>query len=143
MSNKMLEEMRAFMKTPEGKASMERMKAKIQREGERKRRAFEYINNLTREEFELKLAKEIARHDRAYEDRCYAKGHMPHPRNLMYFVFNAAEIGGRPYNKQLDEFDVNFGGGTIKYRGHYFNWIFGQGTVLRIFNPKKECIFSL
>ena len=143
MASEMLEQMRAFMESPEGKASMERMKAKMQMEEDRKRKAFDYIESLPREEFETKLAKEIARHDDAYERRCYAKGYMPHPRNLMYFVFNAAEIGGRSYNKQLDAFDSSFGGGTIKYRGHYFNWIFGQGTVLRIFNPKKECIFSL
>ena len=143
MASEMLEKMRAFMNSPEGKASAERMRAKMQRESDRKQRAFEYIESLSREEFEAKLAKEIARHDDDYERRCYAKGYMPHPRNLMYFVFSSAELGGRPYNKQLDSFDANFGGGTIKYRSHYFKWIFGQGTVLRIFNPKKECIFSL
>ena len=143
MASDMLEKMEAFMETPEGKASLGRMRDKMKREAGRKQRAFEYIESLSRAEFESKLAKEIARHDDDYEGRCYAKGYMPHPRNLMYFVFNAAEIGGRPYNKQLDTFDASFGGGSIKYRGHYFNWIFGQGTVLRIFNPKKECIFSL
>jgi hypothetical protein len=143
MANDMLERLKAFMDSPEGIASMERMAEKMRREDERKRRAFEYIDKLSNKDLKIKLTKEIDRHDEAYKDRCYARGYMPHPRNLMYFVFDAAQIGGKPYKKILDDFDEAFGGGTIKYRGYYFNWIFGQGTVLRIFNSKKECIFSL
>jgi len=143
MANDMLERLKSFLDSPEGIAAVERMTEKMRVEDARKQKAFEYIESLSNKELKSKLMREIAKHDDAYENKCYARGYMPHPSNLMYFVFDAAQIGGKPYKKILDDFDEAFGGGTIKYRGYYFNWIFGQGTVLRIFNNKKECIFSL
>jgi hypothetical protein len=137
-----LNKLRAFLDSEEGQKSLE---AFAQRENEKEKRytkANQYIQSLKSKDFEDLLKKEIAKHDEAWRDRCWKAGYEPYPSNLLELLFSVAERFGKPVKQILDEFDREFGGGTFRYRGFYFNWIHGQGTVLRIFDSDKEEIFT-
>lgn len=62
------------------------------------------------------------------------------PTNILNLLFDVAKEFGNNYNEYLDDFDNEFGAGRIKYKDLIFNWINGQGTVLRIFNGKEILI---
>lgn len=142
-ANNILQNLKNFLDSEEGKKSMDAFRAKMRRQEGIVGKAASYIDSLEQSDFESKLKRQIEKHDSDYEDKCYKKGYMPHANNVISLLFEAAEIRGEQYPEILDEFDASFGASTIVYKEHYFNWIHGQGTVLRIFNQNGECIFSM
>jgi hypothetical protein len=137
-----LEKLKQFLDSEEGQKSMELFGKKLEAEHQRYTRANEYLQKLKKPDFDALLLKEISKHDEAWRDRCWKAGCEPYPSNLMELMFRVAEEFGKTHKGILDEFDQSFGGGTCTYRGFYFNWIHGQGTVLRIFNSNREEIFT-
>lgn len=131
-----------WLDSEEGQKSVELFGKKLEAKHQRYERANAYLQRLKKPQFDALLLKEIAKHDEAWKDRCYANGYEPYPSNLLSLLFNVVEEFGKPHKGVLDEFDQSFGGGTRTYRGFYFNWIHGQGTVLRIFNSNREEIFT-
>jgi len=137
-----LEKLKDWFDSEEGQKSIELFGKKLEAKHQRYVRANEYLQKLKKPQFDALLLKEISKHDEAWRDRCYDKGYEPYPSNLLSLLFHVAEEFGKTHKGVLDEFDQSFGGGTRTYRGFYFNWIHGQGTVLRIFNSNREEIFT-
>jgi hypothetical protein len=137
-----LDKLKAFMDSPEGEAWEAKYAAEIKFTEDRKIRAEAYLSSLTQEKFESILTSEIEKHGEEWKDKCYSKGCMPYPSNIMQIIFDVASDYGFQHEGYLDTFDENFGGGTSVYRNYYFNWINGQGTVQRIFNKYREQLFS-
>ena len=139
----LLERFDKFINSEEGQRSLKEFAEELNRKHERVVKAKTYLDSLSQEEFEQKLLSEIEKHDDNWRRKCYDKGYEPYPSNLLGMVFSVADLGDESteYNEILDDFDAHFGAGTKIYRDYYFNWIFGQGTVLRIFNKNKEEIF--
>jgi hypothetical protein len=138
-----LDKLKAFFESEEGLKSLEVFADKMKAERRRIDRANEYIQRMKKPIFDERLKEEIAKHNDEWTDRCYSKGVMPYPTNLIELLFDAAQTYGKPFKGVLDDFDSDWCGSSVKYRGYYFNWINGQGTVIRIFNENKEEIFSI
>lgn len=136
------EKFKQFLDSEEGQKSLDLFAQKLDGKRKRVERANEYLQRLKKPAFDELVLKELAKHDEEWRDRCWAKGCEPYPSNLLSLLFSVAEAFGKPFKGILDEFDQSFGGGTVSYRGYYFNWIHGQGTVLRIFNSNREEIFT-
>jgi hypothetical protein len=140
MSN--LEKIKKFFDSPEGKAYMKRWFQKRIVAEKRKETMHHYIDSLSEKEFEEKLNKLIEKHDDAYIDKCYAKGRMPHPNNLLSAVINTAVAFGEEVDP-FDEFSKTFMSETYKYQNYFFGYVHGQGTVALIWNGNKERILQL
>lgn len=145
MSDSMLERMQAFLNSPEGEKSLREFAAKIEREAVQAKKWGDYLSTLTYEQ-RLELFQRVdAKHDERWRELCYSRGYEPYPWNIVHPVFKAAELYGEDYDYDkegpLDSFDEHFGAFTKLYLGFYFNWIFGQGTVLRVFDKDKQEIF--
>jgi hypothetical protein len=143
METDFLQKIKEFHESPEGKKALQEFAEKIAREHKRKEKAKDYLLSLSKYKFDKLVSRLMVQNGEERRDKCYKEGCEPYPTNLMYLLFEAASIGGKEYTKTLDRGDEIFGGGTVKFRGYYFNWIHGQGTITRIFNNKKEEIFSI
>ena len=91
----------------------------------------------------VKLIERIEKkHDDRWRILCHNEGYEMKLWNIANVLFDAAEMFGSEHNGEpLDNFDANFGAYTILYGDLYFNWIYGQGTILRIFDKDKMEIF--
>lgn len=134
-----------FFNSPEGLESIRKFAEKIEKEVVRAKKLDAYLSSLTYEQL-LDLFKRVdAKHTERWKDVCYSNGYEPYPWNIVYPAFKAAELFGEDYDydqeKPLDDFDAHFGAFTKTYLGFYFNWIYGQGTILRVFDKDKKEIF--
>ena len=111
----------AWAESERGKEFLMEMSKGLDRKIEKAKSEHEKIEKLSNEEFDLHINK--------LSDKS------PLPASLL---FDVADHYGEPYTDALDEFDVKFGTGSVTYRNHIFNWVNGQGTILRIFKDEPE-----
>ena len=143
MANNMLEKLREFLDSPEGQASMEKFaqdmafKDSLQ-EAQRIRMRKMFHDQ---ESFNTLMEKICAKHDDAYEDRCYAKGYMPYPMHILQTIHNIADHEGVDH-EPLDSFTESFPSDIVSYMGWQFAYTHGQGTVTSVYKD-KELIVSL
>ena len=90
--------------------------------------------------FEEVLLKIISKHDERWTELCYSKGFQPHPWEILYAVFNLAELNGKEVDP-VDGLTENFPSMLLEYKGFIFAWTHGQGTCLSIYNKNKELIY--
>ena len=140
--DKMAKQMHDFYESEEGKKFIQEMADKIEKRSIEAAKADKILSALDYDA-RYDLIKRIAeKHDDRWIDLCYKNGYEPHPWHIAYLLFRAAEQFGVNFDEgPLDDFDRHFGAYTFLYNGFYFNWIHGQGTVLRIFDKNKEEIF--
>ena len=143
MATDAFQKLKEFHESPEGKKSILEFFEKIERERKRKEKAKDYLLSLTKYKFDKLVSRLIAENGEERRDKCWKERCEPYPTHLMQLLFDGAEMGGKEYNKVLDRGDEIFGGGTFKFRGYYFNSLYGQGVIQRIFNSRKEEIFSI
>lgn len=143
METDFLQKIKEFHESPEGKKALRGFAEKIEREERRKEKAKDYVLSLSKYKFDKLVSRLIAENGEERRDKCWKERCEPYPTNLMYLLFDAAQIGGKEYQKPLDRGDEIFGGRTVKFRGYYFNWIYGQGVIQRIFNSKKQEILNI
>ena len=138
----LIDKLREFMNSEEGELWLEEQSRKAKLKNERILKLHERLSSLSDEEFSQFIGKLISKHDDAYEDRMYSQGIMPHPNRLLSLAFDVAiEIGVTV--EPFDEFPQIFPSDTVEYRGFYFEYVYGQGTVSRIYSPEKLLIFQL
>ena len=135
-----IESIDMWFDSPECKASMEKFKAKMDHRERRIQRAHQRIQERGETSIHKLIQNQIAIYTDEYHDKCYKKGYMPYPTNITSLLFDVAEQYGKPFVQILDEFDENFGANTVTYMGYQWNWIHGQGTVLRIFKDEVELL---
>lgn len=137
----MIENLKEFLDSPEGKESLQKWADKIRRNDDRLEKAHNIIKERGCDFFDSLISREINKYTEEYRNKCYERGYEPYPTRITGTIFAAA---GRYYDsiheEALDEFDSHFGGGTVNYMGYQFNWIHGQGTVLRIFKDGEELL---
>jgi hypothetical protein len=143
MTTDFLQKIKEFHESPEGKKALQEFAEKIAREHKRKEKAKDYLLSLSKYKFDKLVSRLIAENGEERRDKCWKERCEPYPTNLMYLLFDGASLGGKQYDKVLDRGDSLFGGGTFKFRGYYFNSLYGQGVIHRIFNSRKEEIFNL
>lgn len=143
MEKNVFQKLKEFHESPEGKKSILEFFEKLERERKRKEKAKDYLLSLSKYKFDKLVTRLISENGEKQRDKCWKERCEPYPTHLMYLLFEGATLGGKEYNKVLDRGDGMFGGGTFKFRGYYFNFLYGQGVIYRIFNSKKEEIFNL
>ena len=97
------------------------------------------INKYT---FKVLLDKLISKHDKSYEDRCYKKGCMPYPNNMLSALLSYAEENGRELLEDTI-LETDFPTDTFFYEGFYFIYMYGQGTAIFIYDENKNLIFQI
>ena len=86
--------------------------------------------------FDYLMNKIIIKHDDKYMDKCYKKGVMPHPQNLLYAIFNLVEeesINIEP----IDDLTKNFPSIIFDYNDWQFAITHGQGSVCSVYHKKE------
>lgn len=138
MSNTMLERMKAYLESPEGKKATKEWAQKIKREDSRKENNRMRMRKMfsDKESFDALMEKICAKHNDAYEDRCYEKGYMPHPMNILYAIHEVADEEGRDH-PPLDGFTENFPSDIVTYMGWQFAVTYGQGSVTSVYKDKE------
>ena len=92
-------------------------------------------------DFDELLNKLISRHDENYRTKCYDKGYEPMPNNVLNFIFNYI----------LSNYDVidviqlrcDFPNHIWFFRGYYFQTIWGQGSINRIYDKDFKLILQI
>jgi len=86
------------------------------------------------------LERLIKEHDDEYCDKCYKKGHEPHPNNKLYLLYSYLEENYTPvYNDLIPQ---DFLSSSYFFKGHWFTVYCGQGCFYRIYNHKLETILQ-
>jgi hypothetical protein len=138
MSKAMLEQLRAFMESPEGEIAMKKFGEKMKREAEQKTANRLRIEKMftDQESFDNLMHKICDMHDDAYDDACYKKGYQPHPNNVLYAMMNVFEEHGSDI-PPIDGLTESFPSELIEYRGWQIAYTFGQGTCISVYKNKE------
>ncbi len=129
-----------WCKSEKGKEFFTDISKKIEVKYERAKKAHDYIETLNDNELDSLINRIISVYTEEYINRFLDSGHEPHPTNLTMLLFTVADEYGEEYEEILDDFDANFGRTSMIYRGYVFNYIDGQGTLLRIFKDDNQII---
>lgn len=142
MEKSMIEKLRDFLATDEGRKASEEFWAKIQREDERKIKAKEYLVSISKPKLDKLISRLIEDNGDEWRDKCWKNRYEPYPTNLMGLLFDGAIAGGKESREALKSKGY-FSESVVKFRGYYFSRVYGQGVIFSIFNSKKEEIFSI
>ena len=139
MGNNMLEKLREFLDSPEGIASMKKFAQEMElRENQAKtnRARMRKMFKGNKESFDALMYKIIEKHDDAYIDRCYSRGCMPEPMNVLYAIHEVADEEGVDH-PPLDSFTESFPSDIVTYMDWQFAYTHGQGTVTSVYKNKE------
>lgn len=139
MGNNMLEKLKEFLDSEEGKVSMEKFAQKMEFKETRNRLNRARMRKMfkgNQESFDVLMYKIIAKHDDAYEDHCYAKGYQPHPMNILDAIHQVADEEGTDH-PPLDSFTESFPSDIVTYMDWQFAYTHGQGTVTSVYKNKE------
>jgi hypothetical protein len=130
MGNQMLENLKAFLETDEGKESIERWGEKLRRADEHKDRWAEKFKQRCESDIDGSIEKLLAKYDsKEYRDKEYGKGREP-MEDLLWVALEYAE---KYCEECTDEKYLNMFTGSAYYIGSYVIQVMnGQGSVIRI-----------
>jgi hypothetical protein len=120
-----------IIKSDNGKKFLETLHQKFEQQKGRYRKFEKYIE--THNFVEL-LHRLILEHNDKYIEKCINNGSEPHPNNKLEFIIqylseNTPEI-------EIDELNCNFLTEIHEFKNYYFQIIWGQGCVTKIYNKK-------
>lgn len=95
----------------------------------RQERFTEYLKT---HDFDKLIYRLINEHNDDYIEKCYHEGREPYANNKLWFVFCYAMKKGK--SVRIKELDTGFPYNCYLFNGYYFQQIYGQGTLLRIYN---------
>ena len=126
----MLENLKAFLETDEGKESIERWGEKLRRADEHKDRWAEKFKQRCESDIDGSIEKLLAKYDsKEYRDKEYGKGREP-MEDLLWVALEYAE---KYCEECTDEKYLNMFTGSAYYIGSYVIQVMnGQGSVIRI-----------
>ena len=93
--------------------------------------------------FTVLLDKAIAKNNNQHFKLCDKKGYEPYPTNILNIIFGIASDEGTAINFYLSDFAEHFASETYQYNDYYFEFVYGQGIAVAIYNSNKSCIFSI
>ena len=132
------EKLTDFMKSPEGLAWFDEYAKKIKFEYELKDRNVERLKKMFTDQksFNLLVNKIIDKHDEKWVKKCYDRSVQPHPKILLYALFDLAEREGKQI-KPIDGLTENFPSQVLSYKSWQFAITMGQGAVCSVYYRKK------
>jgi hypothetical protein len=89
---------------------------------------------LKHNDFDKLMYRVILEHDDNYITNCYHNGFMPYPNNKMQFIIDYVFRNGE--SVKVPKLDCSFPNEVCDFNGYYFQMIFGQGTVVHIYNKE-------
>lgn len=89
-----------------------------------------YINVNNFDTLILRLMNE---HNSDYREECYSNGFEPYPNNKLELLLEYVSLHGDNLD-HLPKIDCEFPNDIFEFRGYYFQHIYGQGTITRIYN---------
>lgn len=133
MSKTMFENFIKFIDSPEGKIDIENYFNKINGMYEiQKKRYKRFEEWIETNDFDRLMYRLILEHDADYIDKCQYNGYMPFPNNKLDFVVNY--VFHEFETIKVGQLDCDFPNEIRCFKGYYFQHIYGQGTILRIYN---------
>lgn len=105
-----------------------------ERDGIQESRFLKFEKYLESNDFDKLIYRIILEHDENWRDSCYEKGHEPHPNNKLTFILNYIEDRGNIV--KVDEIDSEYPNEIFEFKGYYFQDIYGQGVITKIYNKK-------
>lgn len=133
-SNKMLEDLKAYLASPEGQQSISNFGKKIKIEDDRKKHMWSFLESLSDVQFDELLPRFIEWEER-FENREYDKGKLK-ASNIWNTLF-----GSITDNCESCDDDSMFYGGGSTYRGYDWKVFIGQGSFYTI-EKNGERIFQ-
>lgn len=83
-------------------------------------------------DFDNLIYRLINEHDDNYREKCYSKGHEPHPNNKLNFIIKYIINNFEPVN--VRKIKCNFPHTIWEFKGFYLEFVYGQGTMITIYN---------
>lgn len=138
MKSEMIQRLEAFLESEEGKASIEEWKRKDAKEQEIRAYQLLRIKKLYTDEasFTSLMLKVIEKNGDDYQDKCYKKGYMPHPNNVLSRIHDVADCEGIDHTG-IDEFTAEWPADICTYLGWQFAVTHGQGSVTSVYHNRK------
>lgn len=134
----MLQKLQEFLDSPEGQASIEKfaqdMAFKEELQNKQRIRMRKMYHD--QESFDILMEKICAKHNDAYVDRCYSRGYMPYPMNILGVIHDIADHEGVDH-EPLDSFTEGFPSDIVTYMGWQFAVTHGQGSVTSVYKGKE------
>ena len=137
-NNNMVEKLKAFLETDEGKASIKKFKAEIEAENRISNSQLERFHEKFSDRFTEIVDKVIAKYESdKYQDSWYKRSIEP-PMPLYWFLKEYAELHGRECtDKEWEKHGNMFSGSLYFYGGYYFHTMHGQGSVIHVIKEKE------
>lgn len=134
--NEMLEKLKTLLDSPE---VMNNFFEKIKFKKELEKKHIEKIKKMfhDQETFNNLVNKILNKHDNDYVNKCYKNGYMPHPMNLLYSLFDLAELEGTVLTESLDGLTENFPSQIMEYMDWQFAITDGQGSICSVYYKKE------
>lgn len=84
-------------------------------------------------DFDKLMYRLINEHNDDYIEKCYHNGYQPYPNNKLSFVISyVTRNNAHPIN--VKKLKSDFPNDIWEFKGYYFQLIYGQGTLIRIYN---------
>jgi hypothetical protein len=129
---KMLEAIKEFPNTPEGKKYFENMRKINDIKVSRYKRFEKWLENNDFDELMLRLIHE---HNDDYVEKCYHNGYEPYPNRKLAFIIDYLVHNYEAI--EVAEIEPEHFPSTIFFfKGYYFQTICGQGCFHRIYNKE-------
>ena len=127
-----------YMKSPEGIAWMEKYAKELAFKYDLKDRNVERMKKMYTDQksFNSLVNKILDKHDESWIKKCYDKSVQPHPKILLYTLFDLVEKEGKPI-KPIDGLTENFPSQVLSYKSWQFAITHGQGAVCSVYYRKK------
>jgi hypothetical protein len=98
---------------------------------QRHKRFEEWLKN---NDFDKLMYRLINEHNDDYIDNCYHNGYQPYPNNKLNFVIGYVTKDDVPHPINVKEIKSDFPNEIWEFNDYYFQLIYGQGTLIRIYN---------
>ena len=131
MEKSVFQKIDEFFESEKGKASIEKYRIKMKRKEEiLSSRLSKLKIYLEHNSFDSLMERMRVENGDDYQDKCYNKGYMPHPTNILNLILEFIEVNG-------EVVDYNIGGGDflaseIEFNGYLFQLYHGQGSFSRV-----------
>jgi len=130
-----LNEFKNYLDSPRGKKYINKLSEKHMIQKNR----YELFEKwLETNDFDKLIYRLILEHDDEYMDKCYHNGFEPYPNNKLSFVVDYIMKDDIPHPITVKYLECDFPNTIYEFKGYYFQHIFGQGTMLRIYNKDDE-----
>lgn len=105
-----------------------------ERDGIQENRFLSFEKYLKTNDFDLLMYRIVLEHGNDWRDKCYHNGYEPYPNNKLSFILNYVE--DRCNIIKIKKLFIDLPNEIREFNGYYFQHIYGQGMITRIYNKK-------